>query len=137
MQEVLQTCCVPRGSPCCLLSLEALQDRQMSPFRSLPLCWDSVCKNLHVPFKHQISVSYSSLALLNKNPAGHQSHSGVSFSLCKTLVPGSPVWAQTPHSLGKTSTIVILLLFWVVNLGLWILTIPCFHSSYLYHYVSI
>ena len=43
---------------------------------------------------------------------------------------GAQCWAQTPHSLGRTSTIVLFFCLWVANPEVWVLTIDHLHLSY-------
>ena len=62
-------------------------------------------------FESRIYVAYSCLALLNVNLAGFQSQA---FYLLIFLVP-EPRWgaqAWNPGSMGRTSKVVIFLLFW-------------------------
>ena len=72
-----------------------------------------VCKILCVPFKSEVSTSYSPLTLAKVSPASLQSQTfwGLS-SQCRTPKAGeSQCEAQTPRSLGRTSAIFIILLF--------------------------
>ena len=72
-----------------------------------------MCKILCVTFKRGgVSVSHSLLPLLKVRPTGLQSQMlGRSSSQCRTLGWGAGCGVWTPHSLRRTSAIVIVLLF--------------------------
>ena len=63
--------CVPSRSPCCLLPLwETLQHQQVgltqTPFKFMPLRWDSACGVLHVPFSTGVCIPQPSGSLVCK-----------------------------------------------------------------------
>ena len=69
------------------------------------------CASLDAPFESRICVAYSCLDLLNVNLADFQSQAFYPFIF---LVP-EPRWgaqAWNPGSMGRTSKVVIFLLFW-------------------------
>ena len=110
--------CVPRGSPSCLLPLQAsLQDQQMdltrSIFKRLLPCWYSECvRFLHASFKNRVSVSYSHPALLFWNHLTFKGrHSDGSSPQSRTSRLGSLMWHSDPWLLWRTSALVITLLF--------------------------
>ena len=110
---------IPRGSSSCLLPpQEAIQDQQMgltqAPFNLLPLCWDLKCVRFNICPLRAESVSYSSLALLDISPAGFQSQMfwGLIFLMQEPWAGEPDVGLRkNPHSLGRTSLIVIFLPF--------------------------
>ena len=86
----------PRGVPSCILPLwEDLQDQKVgltqTPFKLLPLHWDSACEILCAPFKDRVSASYIPPALPNISPVDFQSQ-----MFWRLISPMQDPWAEEP-----------------------------------------
>ena len=71
------------------------------------------CEILFLPFKSRVSISYTLLAFPKASPTGLLSHTfwGLIFPVQDPRESGAQCGAQTPCSLERTLTIVIVLLF--------------------------
>lgn len=111
--------CVFSGSSSCLFPLsEALQNQNVGLIRLLPnYCFSvwgvRVCEILRAPFKNEVCVSFSPLALPRECSVGLQNEGILRGHLPSAEALGweAQCEAWTLHSLGKTSAVVIILLF--------------------------
>ena len=82
------------------------------------------CETLGLPFKSGVCLSHSPLTLLKVSLTGFQSQKfWGSSSHFRTPRVGSPMWDLAPSFLGRTSAVVIFLLFVGHQPGVWILAI--------------
>ena len=92
------------------------------------------CEILHTPFKSGVSVSCP-LSLLNIALLVFKArHSDDSSSWCRNPGLGSLMWLRPLTPWGGPPKLWYSSSLWVANLEVWVLTIPHFYSSYLFHF---
>ena len=128
-----------RGAPIVSCLSEALQDcKWVWPgniqFISSVLGFgasETLCMPLKLKSLHPAALCFAHVQAWLPSKGGVP---GPSLPSAGLLVWGGLCKAQSPGSLGRTSKIVIILPLWVTYPGIWVLTIPHFHPSYLLHY---
>ena len=124
----------PRGVPetsCLFLSLRSVCESNPRSFQIIACLGLKQCESLLMTFRSGASVFYTLLDLLHTRSTDLQSQMfwELIFPVQDSLV-GSLMLSRTPHSLGRTSAIVIILLF-VGNLPSY-MSLDCIASLFLY-----